>query len=260
MICGSMPEFHDHFSSLASDYSSFRPTYPPELVAAIAATAPGRALAWDCATGNGQAALLLADHFEAVVATDASEAQLKLAKPHPRVEYRVALAERSGLADGSVDLVAIAQAFHWFDVARSCAEFQRVLKPRGVVAAWCYQLAKVDDVIDPVVWAFYDGRVGRFWPPERRHIEVNFRDLDFPFDEEGELAELGARPWSIDATLTRERFLGYVATWSAVKEARKQQGVDPMPEFVRALAKVWPEGETRAVRWPMGLRIGRRST
>jgi ubiquinone/menaquinone biosynthesis C-methylase UbiE len=255
-----MPEFLDHFSSLAGSYSEFRPTYPPELVAAIAATAPGRALAWDCATGNGQAALLLADHFDAVVATDASAAQLKQAKPHPRVRYRVALAESSGLADCSADLVAIAQAFHWFDVARACAEWRRVLKPRGVVAAWCYQLAKVDMAIDPVVWEFYDGRVGRFWPPERRHIEVNYQDLAFPFEVTSDLAELAARPWSIRATLTRARFLGYVATWSAVKEARAQQGVDPMPEITRALAAVWPAEEPREVRWPMGLRLGRVST
>ena len=255
MIRGAMADFLDHFSSLASAYAAFRPTYPSELIARVAALAPARALAWDCATGNGQAARLLADHFESVIATDASEAQLALAKPHPRVEYRVALAERSGLADASVDLVTIAQALHWFDVPRAFAEMNRVLKPRGVVAAWCYHLAKVDATIDPVVSEFYDGRVGPFWPLERRHIAAEYRDFDFPF---AEFADLDARPWFMRATLTRERFLGYVATWSAVKQAREQQGVDPLPEFVRALEKVWPANEPRDVRWPMGLRVGRK--
>ena len=255
MIRGAMPDFSDHFSSLANDYAAFRPTYPAELVASVAALAPSRALAWDCATGNGQSALLLADHFERVLATDASESQLALAKPHPRVEYRVALAERSGLADASVDLVTIAQALHWFDVPRTFAEINRVLKPRGVVAAWCYHLAKVDAAIDPVVWEFYDGRVGPFWPTERKHIAAEYRDFEFPFAEFG---DLDARPWCMRATLTRERFLGYVATWSAVEQAREQQKVDPLPELARALEAVWPANEPRDVRWPMGLRIGRK--
>jgi SAM-dependent methyltransferase len=252
MIRGAMPDFPDHFSALANGYATFRPSYPADFVASVAALAPSLALAWDCATGNGQAALLLADHFERVVATDASAPQIALAKPHPRVDYRVALAERSGLADRSVDLITIAQALHWFDLPRAWTEMERVLKPRGVVAAWCYPLAQIDRKIGPVVWKFYEGRVGRFWPPERKHVEVDYRDFDFPFDE------LDGGTWSMEATLTRKRFLGYVATWSAVKQAREQLQADPLPELARALESVWPANETREVRWPMGLRVGRK--
>src|SRR5438132_213598 len=90
--------FKDHFSTHAADYRAFRPTYPPELFAFLAASAPARDLAWDCGTGNGQAALLLADHFARVFATDASAGQLTNAEPHPKVEYAVAPAEACPLA------------------------------------------------------------------------------------------------------------------------------------------------------------------
>ena len=96
--------FKDHFSEQSPDYARFRPKYPPELFAMLAASVPN-ASAWDCATGSGQAALGLAKHFERVYATDASEAQIRNATPHPRVRYAVRRADDSGLADRSIDLI-----------------------------------------------------------------------------------------------------------------------------------------------------------
>ena len=97
-------------------------------------------MAWDSGTGSGQAAHGLARHFARVVATDASVAQIAHATPHPRIEYRVVAAERSGLADRSVALAAAAQALHWFDIPAFFAEVRRVLAPDGVIAVWCYHL------------------------------------------------------------------------------------------------------------------------
>src|SRR5205085_2841298 len=107
--------FRDHFASAATDYAAFRPRYPAALFAALAESAPGRHVAWDCATGSGQAAIGLAGHFEQVVATDASAAQLSAALAHPRVRYREAPADASGLPPRSVELVTVAQALHWLD-------------------------------------------------------------------------------------------------------------------------------------------------
>jgi hypothetical protein len=64
--------FKDHFSGHADDYTSYRPSYPAELFTSLAQRAPAHALAWDCATGSGQAALGLAAQFEVVIATHAS--------------------------------------------------------------------------------------------------------------------------------------------------------------------------------------------
>jgi SAM-dependent methyltransferase len=242
----------DYFSASAEAYATFRPTYPDALIGYLASVAPGRDLAWDCATGNGQAALPLTDWFARVVATDASATQLAHARPHPGVEYRLASAAASGLSAASVDLVTVAQALHWLDLDAFYAETQRVLKPDGVLAAWCYARCRVAPDIDPVIDWFYQDRVGRYWPPERVHTETGYRNLPFPFEE------LPAGRWEMTAALTRAELVGYFGTWSAVAVARRTEQKDPIPEVVERLAPLWPsDGERRQVTWPLALRIGR---
>ena len=174
--------FKDHFSNQAADYARFRPRYPREMFEYLGTTAPGRKLAWDCATGNGQAAVELAEVFDRVIATDASEKQIANAQPHERVEYRVAPAEESSVESDSIDVIVVAQALHWFDLDRFYAEARRVLKPRGVLAASAYNLLRIEPAIDAIVDRYYHEVVGPFWPPERKLVE-NFGDLPFPFHE-----------------------------------------------------------------------------
>ncbi len=161
------PTFADHFSAASADYARYRPDYPDRLFAYLADRAPGRRRAWDCATGNGQAARGLARHFAEVIATDASAQQIASAPPHRRVSYRVAPAEDSGLPDESVELITVAQALHWFDRPRFWPEARRVLVPRGVIAVWCYDLLSIDAEVDAVVGRLYRDVVGPYWPPER---------------------------------------------------------------------------------------------
>ena len=174
------PTFKDHFSRQAADYSRYRPAYPSALIAYVASLAPGRALAVDCATGNGQAAVALAEHFDQVLAVDASAAQLEQALPHPRVRYERALAEALPVADGAVALVAVAQAIHWFDFDRFHAECRRVLMPGGVVAAWTYTVFRAGGAIDEVVDRFYHDTIGPYWPPEREYVQQGYRDDPVP--------------------------------------------------------------------------------
>ena len=178
-----MSTFKDHFSANAIGYATSRPGYPAELFAFLAGTVDRRELAWDCATGNGQAAGGLAAHFRAVVATDGSARQIEHAVPRRGVSYRVAPAEMSGLAAASVDLVAVAQAVHWFDLPLFYAEVKRVLRPDGVLALWCYERLRVDPAIDSLIESFHMDTLGPYWPPERRWVESGYRDLPFPFEE-----------------------------------------------------------------------------
>jgi SAM-dependent methyltransferase len=248
-----MTAFADHFSSRAADYAAYRPSYPPALIEHLSSLCTANECAWDAGTGNGQAAVLLAEQFAHVIATDASEEQLKRARTHPRVVYKVAQEDGSGLANTSTDLVTVAQALHWFDRARFYAEVQRVLKPRGVFAAWCYDLPRVDAAVDPVVGHFYHDRTGPFWPPERRHVDAMYRDLEFPFDE------IPHPAWSMAARLNREQFLGYVRSWSAVTRARETTGAELAVELQERLEPVWSgrPDDVRTVAWPIGLRVGR---
>src|SRR5574338_205042 len=93
------PHFEDHFSKQSQLYALHRPRYPEEVYAYLASLAPGRSLAWDCGTGNGQAAIGLAKYFDRIHATDASAEQISRAQQHDKVEYRVEPAEHVSLAD-----------------------------------------------------------------------------------------------------------------------------------------------------------------
>lgn len=246
------PAFNDHFSGHARDYGRFRPTYPPALFAALAACAPGRRLAWDCATGNGQAAVPLADWFDEVVATDASAEQIARAPTVPRVRFAVAPAHASGLPDRSVDLVTVAQALHWFDLDAFWAEVRRVAVPGGVVAAWCYALFEIDPAVDAVVLRLYDDVVGADWPPERRHIESGYATLPWPW------APVVLPDLRMDAEWDLDAVLGYLGTWSATRRHRARTGVDPVGLVAADLAAAWGDPRAkRRVSWPLHVRAGR---
>lgn len=246
-----MTRFRDHFAPQAAQYAVFRPSYPATFIAHLASLTEHHDQAWDVGTGSGQAAVLLAGHFARVRATDASARQLDHAVAHPNIEYAVAPAERSGLASASVDLVTIAQALHWFTPAPFHAEVARVLRPGGVIVAWSYGLPSADAPIDAVIRWFYDVRIGSYWPAERRHVESGYADLPFPY----EAIDVGE--WSLDASLTRAQFAGYIGTWSALRHAREAEGGDPLEEFTARLREAWPDHASRAVRWPMVVRAGR---
>ncbi|TWI65223.1 ubiquinone/menaquinone biosynthesis C-methylase UbiE [Pseudoduganella lurida] len=245
-------QFKDHFSGGAAGYAAYRPTYPARLAAELAAISPGTALALDCACGTGQLSVLLADHFDAVVATDASAAQIAQAQPHERVRYATALAERSGLADGSVDLVTVAQAAHWFELDKFYDEVRRVARPGAVLALVTYGVQNVAGPADPVLQKFYAETLGPYWPPERRHVEEGYRNLAFPFQE------VALPALAMEASWTAAELVGYVGTWSAVKEARKALDADPVPAFARELEAAWGDPEQRRrVTWPLTVRAGR---
>lgn len=143
--------FRDHFSSHATLYATSRPTYPESLIAELATLAPGRAQAWDVGTGNGQSAVMLAEHFATVFASDASAPQIGEARAHERITYAVEPAEHCSLPDRSCDLILDSQCIHWFDHPRFFAEARRVLQPGGLLAAIGYGWFYVDPEVDEIV-------------------------------------------------------------------------------------------------------------
>ena len=252
--CGRKAEagmtFKDHFSKQAADYAIFRPGYPQELFVYLGSVAPSRQLAWDCATGNGQAAVGLAAVFDRVMATDASEKQIANAQQHERVEYGVAPAENSGIQSETIDLVMVAQALHWLNLDRFYAEARRLLKHDGILAASAYNLLKIEPAIDEVVNRYYYDVVGPFWPPERKLFE-NFADLPFPFHEIAPPKFEMKAQWSLD------HLLGYLGTWSATQRSIAATGADPLQEISDQLRDAWgPPEQIRKAVGPLTLRIG----
>lgn len=242
----------DHFSPVAGQYAAFRPSYPDELFNWLADNAPQRKLAWDCGAGNGQATVPLAALFEQVLGTDISAAQLVSAPEVSNVEYRVTPAESSGLSAHSVDLVTVAQAMHWFDLPKFFAEVRRVLKPRGIIAAWGYnRLMLGHPELQKRLDHFYSETIGAYWPPERMHVESGYSDLPFPFER------IRTPQFSLQKEWTREHLLGYLRSWSAVGRFRAAKGFDPVKGFADEIAAYWAENNTRQVEWPLFVHVGR---
>ena len=247
--------FRDHFAAVASSYADFRPTYPHRLFTWLASLVAQHELAWDCAAGSGQASVDLATHFARVVATDASQAQIGAAAPHPRIEYRVAPAEASGLVHRSVDLITVAQALHWFRLAEFYDEVRRVLKPAGALAVWTYGVLSVEGAeVDALVQEFYCNTVGPYWPAERAHVENGYRSLPFPF------AEIAAPPFSMTESWLLPELLGYLRSWSATARFIAANGCDPVTTLEEQLAPLWGGADRRRqITWPLSLRVGRMS-
>jgi SAM-dependent methyltransferase len=244
--------FADHFSGISTAYEAYRPRYPAGLFAALAGAAPARDLAWDCATGTGQAAGGLGEWFGTVVASDASRAQVRTAPHRARVAYVAAVAEAVPLASGSADLVTVAQALHWIELEPFYAEVHRVLAPGGLFAVWTYGRCRVDGgPIDAAVGHFYDDVVGAYWPPERRWVELGYAGLPFPFDEVTVPVPPMVEHW------TRTQFLGYVSTWSAAVRCAQVTGTDPVRALGELLAPLWEGDAIRRVQWDLTLRAGR---
>ena len=244
--------FKDHFSKQAAGYAKFRPRYPQKLFDYLGSIAPSRQVAWDCGTGNGQAAVGLASVFDRVIATDASEKQIANAQPHEIVDYRVAPAENSGIGSGTIDLIMVAQALHWFDLDRFYAEARRVLKPDGILAASAYNLLHIEPAIDDIVNRYYYDVVGPFWPAERKLVE-QFADLPFPF------REIDPPKFEMTAHWSLEHLLGYLRTWSSTQRFIAAKGTDPLNQISDELHRVWENsGQMRRVTWPLIVRLGRK--
>jgi SAM-dependent methyltransferase len=243
--------FKDLFAEKAGDYARFRPTYPDALLLHLASQVPARSLAVDVGTGNGQVALALADHFERVVGLDPSEGQLASARPHPRVEYRQARAEATGLAGSSADLLTAGQAFHWFEQEAFFGEVRRVVRPGGALAVWCYPLMAITPEVDRLVFELYHDYLGPYWEPERRLVEDGYAKVSFPFEE------IAAPPFEMQLGWSFEHLIGYISTWSPLKRYRRERGRDPVALMEPSLRGAWGDTAERPVTWPLSLRVFR---
>ena len=233
-------------------YARFRPEYPGELAAYLAALAPDASLAVDVGCGNGQLTGQLAEHFAAVVGLDPSADQVANAAPRANVGYRCAPAERMPLADHSASLITAAQAAHWFDLPAFYAEVRRIAKPGAVLALISYGVLQLGAELDARFQQFYWQEIGPYWPAERQLVDSGYATLDFPFEPLTPPAMAIRLDWNL------AEFLGYIATWSAVRRAREVGREDILQRFASDIAELWGDPESkRAVCWPINMRVGR---
>ena len=243
----------DLFSKQAKLYAKYRPHYPPELIHYILQFVVEKNKAWDCATGNGQAAGLLSPYFKKIEATDISEKQLQQANPYSNVFYSVSTAESTTFPSNSFDLITVAQAYHWFNFALFHAEATRVARPGAVIAAWGYSLLQSDnDQLDDLIKYFYVDVTGEYWDNERKYVDLHYESVAFDFDA------LPSKDFFIEVKWNRDDLLGYFNTWSSVQNYIKAKGKNPIHDLKNRLYEICKDAEELYdFSFPVFLRIGR---
>jgi len=246
--------FKDNFSKVSAEYAQYRPHYPSGLFAYLNSLVTENKEAWDCGTGNGQVALELTKYFNRVYASDASEKQVLQAQKNEKIEYFVSLAEETPIRDRSLDLITVAQAFHWFDAEKFFLEAKRILKPQGILALWCYDLFDLPNASKDLKTSVdrFCLEVEPFWDKERKLVENGYKSIDFP------LAEIFPVPsFSIKLEWTAQQLLGYLSTWSSSQKYRIANGDDSLSTFAEEISQNYI-GKME-IQWDLHFRIGKNS-
>lgn len=242
----------DLFSGQADVYAQYRPTYPDELFDYISSFVAHKDTAWDCATGNGQAASRLAHYFTTVHATDISEAQLAKAVRKANILYQVAPAENTPFPDDTFNLITVAQAYHWFNWKLFAEEATRVARDGAVVAAWTYYTMLTEDSsLQALYTHFYKGIIHPYWDYERRYVDERYLTVEFPFEL------LPSRPFQTELQWTKQQFKGYLESWSGVQRYIEANQSSPLALIQKDLDRIWPDSETKTVTFPISLLLGR---
>lgn len=242
----------DNFSVQSKDYANFRPRYPAALYDFLYCQVAAFDKALDVATGNGQVAAELAQKFTEVHATDISTKQLAEAPQLPNIFYKAEAAEDATFPDQYFDLITIAQAIHWFDFDKFYTAAKRILKPGGIIAVIGYGLIHINDKVDPWLHHFYKNITGPYWDKERKYVDELYNTIPFPF------VEIKSPLLQIEYTWTKNQFIGYLNTWSAMQHFIKANKSHPLSEeLMRQLNALWPDGETYKISFPLLLRTGR---
>lgn len=242
----------DLFSSQSDLYARYRPTYPRELFEYIISFVKEKNMAWDCATGNGQAAVALSTCFKKVVATDISPAQIEKATSKQNIEYLVCPAESTPFAENTFDLITVAQAYHWLKWDEFRKEVIRTAKPGAVMAIWTYSRQITEgDKIDAAIRHFYENIIKPYWDYERKYVEEKYEHVSFDYEP------LPSKNFETVLHWKKEDLAGYISSWSAVQKFVKTNGYSPVPDLEKEIEKLWPEGETKKVVFPIYLKLGR---
>ncbi len=246
-----MQPIKDRFSEDSHKYARFRPSYPLELYEFLYAHLEYFNEAWDVGTGTGQVACALSARFNHVVATDISAPQIANAERRANIRYIVCRAEQTPFPEAGFDLITAAMALHWFDPQPFYREARRTARPGAVIAVWGYDLLEIGPYVDECITAYHRDVLGKYWDYERTYVDDRYLNMPFPFEE------ISAPPFIMRMEWTLTQLEGYLATWSALRNYRRDTGKDPLPKLIEQIAEHWPAGQVYQVRFPVFLRAGR---
>ncbi|HET6968351.1 MAG TPA: class I SAM-dependent methyltransferase [Ornithinibacter sp.] len=209
------------FGSGATAYEAARPGYPDDAVAVLAETVGiGKGTeVCDLAAGTGKLTRRLLELGARVTAVEPVEAMRAQARSAvPRASHLDGTAEAIPLEAASVDVVTVAQAFHWFDAPAALGEIARVLRPGGRLAllwnerdestAWVAEMSRILHWHERTVsryqhtdWAAVVAASGRFTP---------LQEVAFAWDQ----------PVTRDVLADRVRSISYVAVMPPAERER----------------------------------------
>lgn len=246
-------ETHNHFSQIAGEYQKFRPDYPSELFQYLAMLCDEHNNAWDVATGTGQSAYKLAQHFDRVFASDISAKQIEHAKQKSNINYFVGSAEDAKLPDNSLDIITVSQALHWLDIDQFFQQVERVLRPGGILAVWSYQLFEVNSHLDSIIHKLYNETLDGHWSQRRLMLDNNFADVEFPYPK------IEAQAFKMEQTWSFDHVKGYLNTWAGVQNYIQKEQASPLEGIEEQLRFAWCDtNHLKKVAWPLHLIVCRK--
>jgi SAM-dependent methyltransferase len=240
------------YSSYAMQYAQSRPGYPEKLFVYLASLVEQHELAWDCATGNGQAALSLTKFFKKIIATDISSDQINHAIKHQQIEYKVCSAEQSGLDNNSIDLVTIASAIHWFNLDRYYNEVQRIIKSGGILAAWTYHVGYVEPPFDKLFLHFYTDILSPYFGARAKLVDEKYSKINLPGKH------IDVTDFYVSANWKLFNMLNFINSWSGTQQYIKENEKNPVDLISKELEQIWGDPEKiHTIRWRLFIKISR---
>ena len=237
----------DLFSHKSPEYARYRPVYSDEMYEFLFSLPDRRNQALDAATGNGQVARVLATKFRHVYASDISKAQLNEAPKLQNVDYMQAPAEKLPVPDGKIDLLTVAQAIHWFNIAKFEEEAWRILRPNGVLCYWGYALGELSDRSwNDAFHEFYQSSL-HYWHPEREIVDNHYSSIRM------NRFSMNLRSFTLKIEWTSDHLLNYIQTWSAFPDMVMGLGQD----VLKPLFSLKPE--SFIITFPVFLYYGRKA-
>ncbi len=241
----------DNFSTQAATYAQFRPRYTENIFTRIIDLCTQKENVWDCGTGNGQAAIFLAKHFQKVIATDISQKQIDNAVRADNIFYSIASDENANFEPHTFDLIMVAQAAHWFNFDKFYSNVNQFLKEDGIIALVGYGIHSINPEIDDIVNQFYSETIGAYWDAERKLIEQHYTTIPFPFKE------IIISETDLQFEISFEAFIGYINSWSAVQHFKNKNNYNPVELIEISLKDVWGEG-LHQISFPVFYRVGKK--
>lgn len=238
------------FSKQAKLYAKYRPDYPKELYDFIFDHLSEKQVAWDCATGSGQIAGFLANHFNQVFANDISEEQLSFAPQKPHITYLNTSAENSGLPDNTFDLITIGQAIHWLNFDKFYDEVRRTARKNALLAVIGYGMIRINKEVNSIIDNLYETAFCQHFNENRQYLDKHYRTIPFPFKEITTPDFNHSLKWSID------QLEGYFNSWSAIQRIKSENKYNSVDQTVKKLKKALSNHQTITVTFPVFMRLG----